>query len=268
MIPLGRLLLQPCVSVLGRVCVVLTGECKCLLQPLAAVRQVKALMRTLQKGDGKVCLDMNIVRNDIRYGALLAVTAFLLCASACRAQNALKVGVGVSGSSMRTSLPIDVYDDRLWTCSPFVGIDYLEHRYWYLSSGLRYVRVGGKDRVDYNLTGDPSLSSSTIEWDCLQLNTTFRLQYPLRDMKLYAGAGLFMNGRISGGDVDAYGSVVNVRRMAFGEVFEFGITSTCKRVKLDFNVAYNLGNGHAATLGATTFRPSAWFISLSAGYIM
>ena len=200
---------------------------------------------------------------------LFSFVAF--CAAVpCRSQNAVKVGIGASASSMRNSmdLGIGIFDRNLWACSPFVGVDWLGHKYCYLSSEIRYVRIGGGDMVYTDATEESGQEEIKISWDYIQLNTTFRLQYPLRRMSLYAGAGMFLNGRVSGAGSEFYSDVAEARAVGFGEIFEGGVTTVCGRLKMDLNVSYSLSNGHIARLGYTKFYPDVWTVSLSAGYVL
>lgn len=198
----------------------------------------------------------------------MAVMVAAWCAAGASGQNAVKVGVGAVRASLDVSLPCDVFGEKTWTCSPFIGADYLEHKYWYLSSELRYIRLGAKDTPDLKAADISGAATTDLQWDYLQLNTTFRLQCPLRGMKAYVGAGLFANCCVGGREHGAYNFTPRSRAVTWGEVFEFGVTSVIGRVKVDLNAAYDLPNGHAASAGLTEITPRAWVLSVSAGYVL
>lgn len=58
-------------------------------------------------------------------------------------QNAVKVGGGMSIGSMTTNQRFEVFERNILSFSPYVGIDWLSGKYFYLSSAVGWQRIGG-----------------------------------------------------------------------------------------------------------------------------
>lgn len=206
----------------------------------------------------------------MKKAAFLFILVLLYCPTF--AQNAIKIGAKVNASSLtNNNTDIDIFEQNKWTVAPSIGLDWLSHTYWYLSSEMSLVTIGGKSDV-YTET----LENATMEvsWKYLEQNTKFRFQYPLSTMSLYAGAGMFIRERVSSASCTAYESadveaeIFDGASFLYGEVFECGITTTKGRLKADFNVCYYLRNNHIAKRDLMTLYPKTWGLGLSFGYIL
>lgn len=97
----------------------------------------------------------------------------------------LKWSNGIALSSMKAH-PKRILKDPRISYSGFVGCDYGTHTYYYLSSEIGFLQMGGKEGLAlYNFK--PVRYNE--HWNYLHLNTTFRLKYPFKKTYLYAGAG-------------------------------------------------------------------------------
>lgn len=188
------------------------------------------------------------------------------------AQDAVKVGAGVGISSCSTKglMGVEIFADNIYSFAPQVGVDWLSHKYWYLSSVARWQRLGGEEN-DVWPDGD-NKKKYTLKYDYLHLNTTFRAQYPIGRCNIYAGAGMYVNCLM--GDADQWmqditndGIPLHSSGANFGEVVEVGLTTVKNRIKLDFNAAYHIHNNKMVTLGNTELSANYWNVSLSVGYI-
>lgn len=191
------------------------------------------------------------------------------------AQNAIKIGVKISASSLSTNMDFEIFNKKKWSINPYIGIDYLSHKYYYLNSEVCLTTIGGKDAV---MTSDEVNPSQKIEasWKYVEANTKFRLQYPLANMSLYAGAGMYVRCRMGSSlctvidkdMIEGQDFAIMGRKLLYGEIFDGGITTTQGNLKVDFKVYYYLRNNNIAKYGLTKFYPSTWGLGLSIGYII
>lgn len=98
----------------------------------------------------------------------------------------IKIENGVSFSKM--NLPGNVFHDNLSMYSMNVGCDYLERKWYFLSSEIGYVRKGGAENAVY--IDDPSdLRAIHLKntLDYITINASFNVKYNFRGFNLYAG---------------------------------------------------------------------------------
>lgn len=119
---------------------------------------------------------------------VLTITCFY--ANAVSAQ-VIKVNGGLSLSSLDLKNYPD-YNDNLSHIFVSAGLDYWDHKYWYLSSEVGYLKKGGKETflVRQSMI-DPGTSMDINNgWNILQINTTFRGKIPIASSHtLILGAG-------------------------------------------------------------------------------
>lgn len=206
---------------------------------------------------------------------ILIIFCFTLSCGYVLAQNAIKIGAKVNASFLSTNMDFDMFNKNKWSINPYIGIDYLSHKYYYLNSEVCLTTIGGKDAV---LTSDEVNPSQKIEvsWKYLEANTKFRLQFPLASMSFYAGAGMYVRGRMGGSPctvmdkdmLEGQDFAITGRKLLYGEIFEGGITTTQGNLKVDFNVYYYIRNNSIAEYGLTKLYPNTWGFGLSLGYII
>lgn len=201
---------------------------------------------------------------------------FLLILPLCHAafsQNAVKVGGGVTIGSMTTNQKFDLFEKNIMSFSPYVGLDWLSGRYFYLSSAVGWQRIGGNTSVLTSPEGEwQRFVTVGKHWDFVHLNTTARFQYPLSRLNVYAGAGFYANclaGSRTERD-DFYSTDVDfvAERVNFGELVEVGLTTVQGRMKMDFNVSYQIHNNHVVRCGSTKLYGDVWNVSLALGYLL
>lgn len=103
----------------------------------------------------------------------------------------IKVNGGLSLSAMDIKNSSTLNDNL---SNPFVtaGLDYWEHKYWYLSSEVGFIKKGGKESVNLRESLDDPGTFTDIKgaWSVIQLNTTFRVKIPVVvNHHLIIGAG-------------------------------------------------------------------------------
>ena len=167
---------------------------------------------------------------------LLALSNFSMLSS-----QVIKIENGLSISSMN-STKFNLLNDNLYTYAVLLGCDYLEHRYFYLSSGIGYIQKGGVDNViqlDEN-THPLNTISMKGKWDYLHLNTSFRIKYPFKKNHLYIGAGLKADVRTS--SIDSNLSYLHegykMASIIPGMKIEMGFNREMKRLIIGVNASY------------------------------
>ena len=75
----------------------------------------------------------------------LCFLSAVLCCATGFAQMAVRVGAGATISSMTLRQTWDLLDDKIVTYNASVSMDYLQRKYFYLSSEFKYLQFGGDD---------------------------------------------------------------------------------------------------------------------------
>lgn len=75
----------------------------------------------------------------------------LICSVSVFSQTTVRIGVGATVSSMTANLKYDIMNDRIVTFNLSAATDYLQRKYFYLSSEFKYLRIGGDDKELYFL---------------------------------------------------------------------------------------------------------------------
>lgn len=84
----------------------------------------------------------------------------------------------------------DVYEKSQGFYTGGIGVDYLEHDYFYLSSELVYKPRGGKALLLIPHTSGPLADEYVAgRADYLHFNTTARFKYEISDLNVYVGVG-------------------------------------------------------------------------------
>lgn len=200
---------------------------------------------------------------------LFSLLFFASC-SVSLSQNAVKVGGGMTIGSMTTNQNFDLFEKNILNFSPYVGLDWLGGKYFYMSSVVGWQRIGGKSSV--LLTDEDRFGTMEKHWDFIHLNTTARFQYPLSRLNVYAGAGFYANcltsKRVERDDFYTPEYEFVAGKVNFGELVEVGMTTVQGRMKMDFNVSYQIHNNHIVKIGNTKLYGDVWNISLAVGYLL
>lgn len=153
----------------------------------------------------------------------------------------IKIENGLSISSIN-STKFNLLNDNLYTYSLLLGCDYLEHRYFYLSSGIGYILKGGTDNIIQLDENTHPVNTIPIKgkWDYLHLNTSLRIRYPFEKSHLYLGAGLKADVLTSSTDNNkSYLSEgYKMASIIPGMKIEMGINREVKRLVIGVNASY------------------------------
>lgn len=177
-----------------------------------------------------------------------------------------KIENGLSFSSM-TSQKFELLNQRITSYSIFAGYDYWEHKNYYLSSEMGYVRKGGKEYFSRN-TETPEVELSDY-WDYLQLNTTLRLKYPYRNSHVFIGLGPKLDFLVSSKDFkdEIFSNVgYQMHSVSYGAKIEAGFVKDLKKVRIGLNGSYFLNINGMGKSEYNKLNNNTFLIMFSAGY--
>jgi hypothetical protein len=141
----------------------------------------------------------------------------------------LKIDNGITINHLHGK-DIDQFKGTFNSYAGQVGIEYLERKYFYLSSEIGYVKLGGEAERPI---GYPEAFTSREEWSFVHLNTIFRGRVSVSKTEIFAGIGPYLN--ILAGDSkmkNALYSGYTVPRTNWGGRVEAGINENTGRVKI------------------------------------
>ena len=107
---------------------------------------------------------------------------------------------GIAFSKLNTrnveNANLDLYPNGITTYQTSMGINYFQHKYYYLSSALGYLEKGGKYPSRYN-NRQELLPSEKFLVQYLTLNTLFCLKMDIRKEHYYIGVGPRLDIRLN-----------------------------------------------------------------------
>ena len=177
----------------------------------------------------------------------------------------IKMENGVTLASMTRS----EYDFFTHTATGYtgrLGIDWLEHRWFYLSSEVGYMATGGMDHID--IMAEHGIEENVIDWhyrrDNLHFNTTFRFKLAYHDFHAYLGVGPKVDIPL--------GSSLNEelfdKSVMFGIKTEIGCAYDFSHLRLGINLAYLPDLTKQAVPVLQQARNNIFSIGISVGYIL
>lgn len=164
--------------------------------------------------------------------------------------------------------------------SSFIGIDYLDRKYFSVSSNLGSVTKGGEeDRIHWVYYGEDSIvahDSSTIKATLkyVSINSTFNFKYPIKDKIIpFLNVGpridyLFANNFVS---VTGSGEIEELHKYNFGLILGGGVKYDFSKVQIgvraDKYINFNsIGKfSHRFINTTTTANDKTFTINLSVG---
>lgn len=95
-------------------------------------------------------------------------------------------GISVSNLDWRyEGMQVDpIYNENLIATSFFAGVNYLDKKYFNLSSNVGFIRIGGKDEFPISYANEDISNETVIEkptLDYLSINTLFEAKYTIKD---------------------------------------------------------------------------------------
>ncbi len=192
----------------------------------------------------------------------------LLCLVACclpLCAQVIKIENGMTLSSM-TRNEYDFFTHTATGYTARVGIDWLEHRWFYLSSEGGYMATGGMDHIC--IMTEHGIAENVIDWhyrrDNLHFNTTFRFKLAYYDFHAYVGIGPKVDIPL--------GSSLNEelfdKSVMFGIKTEIGCAYDFSHLRLGINLAYLPDLTKQAIPVLQQARNNIFSIGVSVGYIL
>lgn len=173
-----------------------------------------------------------------------------------------KIDNGVTINSLKGE-DFDIFPRKIVSYSMMLGVEYFQRQWYYLSSQIGYLQLGGKEG---EMALDPA-SNDKQTWNYTQLNTSFRLRMKFRTSEIYIGAGPYLNLLIGSGgfEKDLY-TGYTTQRANWGSKLEAGLNGIVERYKVGLNCAYLLPVSAVAKSPYTSIDPRSVSIYLSLGY--
>jgi len=174
----------------------------------------------------------------------------------------VKIDNGVTINSLAGD-KFDLFSNKVTSYSGLVGFEYCEKNWFYLSSEIGYLKLGGKENGTIN--GVPTSDEQT--WNFGQINTTFRARATSRKTEFYAGAGPYANILLGsdGFDKPLYNGY-SAERVNWGVKTEIGITQNIQRLRVGVNATYPLALSATVKSEYTNMNARSPAFYLSLGY--
>lgn len=172
----------------------------------------------------------------------------------------LKIDNGITINSLAGD-KFDLFSNKTTSYSGLIGIEYYERKWFYLSSEIGYLKLGGKENG--TIDGLPTRDEQT--WNYAQINTTFRAKAVKQKTEFYAGAGPYANVLLESASFNksAYDGY-SAERVNWGIKTEIGITQNINRLRIGLNFTYPVAVSAAVKSEYTNMhsRSPAFYISL------
>ena len=196
----------------------------------------------------------------------ILIIAFLVIINQSVFSQVIKTESGISISSMKTNY-IDILNTNLVKYSFLFGCDYLEYKYFYLSSELGVVRLGGKEQ---NASYGNSPFEFSESWNYFHVNTTFRLRYPIRNTFIYIGAGPKIDILVKSNKFNNsffYNIPCGLEQISFGSNIETGFCTNFNRLQVGVNIKYLLNlRKKIGNISSGALERNAFLFSIVLGY--
>jgi hypothetical protein len=180
----------------------------------------------------------------------------------------LKFDNGLTVSSFRSNPNLQILEDVNVNYSASLGIDFQQTKWFYFSSQIGYMKIGGNE-TNNGLIGTPNYKISESS-DYLHLNTTFRVAIQRTGLNVFAGVGPYANFLISSKKLqgDLYKVGYEYKPFYYGGKTEIGFTHDLNNFRLGLVGSYmfNLSPTVAVDVSSLTLRNETFSTILSLGY--
>lgn len=192
------------------------------------------------------------------------ITLIFVCfvsSTLCYSQT-IKISNGVSLNSMKGD-KFDLFPKQVVSYSGLLGLEYLESKWFYLSSEIGYLKLGGKENSTLN--GVPMHDKQT--WDFAQLNTSFRLRANSRKSEFYLGAGPYLNLLVGSGKFNkALYDGYSTEKTNWGLKTEVGINENIEKFRIGLNCSYLVPFSPVVKSAFTSINARSLGLYVSLGY--
>ena len=159
----------------------------------------------------------------------------------------LKIQTGTTLSKLDWqigSLDLDPYNETLIGYSLFAGIDYIENKYFNLSSNLGLIQKGGKGTITFTTeTGEPiDKKTEKAKLNYFTINTTLDLKYPIKDKILpFISVGPRFDYLVSySSEFDGLNDIDALKKNNLGLILGGGIRCDLSRIQIGLRADYYL----------------------------
>jgi hypothetical protein len=154
------------------------------------------------------------------------------------------------------SLDSGLYNETLIGHSLLAGIDYLENKYFNLSSNLGFIQKGGKETlVIIGVTGEPiNEKTEKAKLDYFTVNTTLDLKYPIKDKILsFISVGPRFDYLVSySHQFDGLNDIDALKKYNLGLILGGGIKYDLSKIQIGLRADYYLDFDKVADWPAET----------------
>jgi hypothetical protein len=225
------------------------------------------LLSILQKNDGV------ITNSPCRIGRFpAAFVVLLLVLPLASSAQLLNLQLGASFSKLNSvigRMPTSFLDQTRIDPSVYIGVEYLENKYWSISTNLGYVRKGGKEPWSNVDSAGNVISTSTASetFNYLSVNTLFNFKYPIRERWTpFIGVGPRMDFLISHDHTFQYFDNQGIlQKKSYGVVAAVGVRGTFSTFLLGVRAEHLYNYNHLASDGVETNNTNTSIISLTIG---
>ena len=193
----------------------------------------------------------------------------LICSLTQLSAQVIKLENGVSLSSMTGSDEIKLFPYTAAGYTGRIGIEWLEHRWFYLSSEVGYMATGGKDHI--LITADSGFEegyqSVFLRRDNIHINTTFRVKLAYYAFHTYLGIGPKLDIPVN--IYSGYEEKNTLsRKVMAGIKTEIGCAYDFSHCRLGLNIAYLPDITKQSSYLGQNLRNNIWTVGFSVGYIL
>lgn len=192
----------------------------------------------------------------------LFVLIALLCCSSLLSQT-VKIDNGLSYSSMNSN-KFDMLNEQIASYSFAIGCDYVEHKFFYLSSEIGYLSKGGKESVLF-----PGENVFDIEekWQYIHLNTTIRFKYQMPGSHIFIGLGPTLDVLLGSNKFtdSIYSDGYEMNKFPIGYKAEIGVTQDINRLRVGLSYAYLANLSVAGESSFNNLNTKAHVVSVTFG---
>lgn len=178
----------------------------------------------------------------------------------------VKIDNSLALSSFHNKSNLDILSqNKLQTYSFSIGLDYLENKWFSLSSQIGYISLGGKEINPALQNENYSVSESK---NYVHINTTFRLLKKYSNTKLILGVGPFINliADSKGFNSNLYKPYYSSKSLFVGGKGELGVTEDIRRFRLGILGSYLYSLTPVASSDYLNLKNNPIVISITAGY--
>lgn len=136
----------------------------------------------------------------------------------------IKIDNGIGFSKMLSN-EYNVFTSNAASYNVSIGVEYLNRKYFQMSSELGYLCMGGKDNI--LIKDDTGCYIETLnlreDWNFISFNTTFRVKHPLDRHFIYLGVGPFVDVLVGSNEFSLAYPGFKANRVMVGVCPEIGV---------------------------------------------